>query len=625
MRKTFHSSCTIRFQGKRCFSSLILLLFVLGACKKNNQTDELRNSSGSPTRNSVSLLSFVAPTPFKVLSFNIRHDDPADPQTLDQRKTMIRQIIIDNTPDLFGMQEFSNDPFRTWFVDQMDSIGYTVHWVVSPVTHGSPKVIFYKRSRFTLNSGGVFPLGSDNRSAEWGVFTDQLNGQKYFVCNSHWGLTSSGRLLHSQTLADSVNFYNSQHYPAVVFGDFNAQPGTTEISTIKTQLDLTDALGDDLGGPTFHGWTSTGTSKIDWMMCNRDLAYTSSKVIQTSYSGNWPSDHWPVMASFVPAIFDGPNSDVNGTSESSNTQFYFADINGDNEADKVYWNPTFEIGQPRVFLSNGNGSFTYAAGHSQSASSSSATRYYFADVDGDGKADLIHWNPSLNAGHTRIYLATTGGSFSSTVIDNPGGISTSSATTFYFADVDGDGKADKIYWNPGNFSGQMNVFLATGSGNFSTAISSGSAGSSTDSGTKFYFADVDGDSKADKIMWNPATNDGKTMVYLSNGDGTFTASSAFSNSGASGLATTTQFYFADINGDGMADKIYWNPANFSGILKAYFSNGTSFEGPYYTLRGPSESTSTFYYFSDISGDGKADQIRWNRTLDAGALRNYFAR
>ncbi|HEX7757110.1 MAG TPA: FG-GAP-like repeat-containing protein [Niabella sp.] len=537
----------------------------------------------------------------------------------------MRQIIIDNTPDLFGLQEFSNNPFRNWFVAQMDSIGYNVHWVVSPVTSGSPKVIFYKKDRFSLNTGGAFPLGSDQRSAEWGIFTDQLNNQKYFVCNSHWGLTASGRLLHSQTLADSVRFYNSQHYPAILFGDFNAQPVTPEIASIKSALDLTDALGDDLGGPTFHGWTSTGSSKIDWIMSTRAFAYTAPKVIQTSYSGNWPSDHWPVMTTFVPAIFGEPNSDVHGTSENTGTRFYFADINGDNKADKIYWNPTFESGQPRVFLSNGDGSFTYAASHSSSASASSATRYYFADVNGDNKADLVTWNPSLNAGHTRIYLSTTGGNFSTSVIDNPGGISASTATTFYFADLNGDSKADKIYWNPGNFSGQTIVYLATGGGDFSTAVSSGSAGSSTTTGTNFYFADINGDGKADKIMWHPSLNGGKTMVYLSNGDGTFTLSSTLSNSGASGFAGTTQFYFADINGDGKADKIYWNPANFSGIVKVYFSTGTAFGGPYYSLRGPSESTATLFYFADISGDGQADQIRWNPSLDAGALRNYLAR
>lgn len=456
-------------------------------------------------------------------------------------------------------------------------------------------------------------------------FNDQSTNQHYFICNSHWGLTAPGRLIHAQTLSDSVSFYNTNNYPTILFGDFNAEPGTPELSIIKTDLDLTDALGDGLGGLTYHKWESNGVSKIDWILSNRDWSYGSPKIIQTSYNSNWPSDHWPVMATFYPSIFGQPHLDTHGISANMSTLFDFADINGDGKADKIYWNPTFEGGKPRVFLSNADGSFTFAAEHSPSASTATATKYYYADLSGDGKVDLITWNPSLNAGHTRVYLSTTGGQFSSTVIDNPGGISASVATSFYFADINGDGMADKVYWNPGNFSGQTVVYLATGGGNFGTAINSGTAGASTTSGTKYYFADVNGDGKTDKIMWHPSLNAGKTMVYLSRGDGTFSQSTAFSNSGATGLAGTTQFYFADINGDGKADKLYWNPANFSGIIKAYYSDGTEFKGPYYSLRGPSESVFTNFYFADINGDGKQDQIRWNYSLDTGALRNYFAK
>ncbi|UAY56958.1 FG-GAP-like repeat-containing protein [Arachidicoccus terrestris] len=562
--------------------------------------------------------------PIKVMSFNIRHNDPSDPQTIDERLPLMVNIIKTNQPDIFGVQEFSNNPFRSNFVDSMSGNGYSDYWVVDTVTHGSPKVIFYKNNRFSVINGGAFGLGTDNRSAEWAIFHDQQTNEQYFFCNSHWGLSAAERLVHSQNLADAIHDLNTGHLPVILFGDFNAQPGTPEITHLKNELDLTDALGDELGEPTFHAWSATGKYKIDWIMCDRNFCFTSFKVITTNYNGYWPSDHWPVMATFVPAIFGTPNSDIHGTSASHQTTFYFADVDGDGKDDKIYWNPTFESGQSRVFLSNGNGTFTYADDHMQSASTSTSTKFYFADVNGDHKADLISWNPTLNSGHTRVYLATTGGTFSTSVVDNPGGISTSNSTTFYFADLNGDELQDKIYWNPGNFSGQTVVYLATGSGNFASAILPGSAGASTAATTRFYFADVNGDGKADKVMWSPTLNTGKTMVYLSNGDGTFSESSSFSNSGATGLASTTKFFFSDINGDGKADKIYWNPANFSGQLKAYFSDGSKFNGPYYSLRGTSESTATQFYFNDINGDSRADQIRWNYSLESGALRNYMA-
>jgi hypothetical protein len=116
------------------------------------------------------------------------------------------------------------------------------------------------------------------------------------------------------------------------------------------------------------------------------------------------------------------------------------------------------------------------------------------------------------------------------------------------------------------------------------------------------------------------------MVYLSDGDGTFTASSAFSNSGATSVSASTTFYFADINGDGRADKIYWRPDLYLGKIKAYYSTtGNTFDGPIYSLTGTSQSANTNFYYADITGDGKADQIRWDYAENEGNLRNYFAK
>lgn len=621
--KAIGAQCSRRPFMLACCLAL-LVAASMSSCRKQQdlQSEKIRPdlSAKAVANNTI----HSSDPPIKVMSFNIRHNDPADPQTIDQRLPLMVNVIRSNQPDIFGVQEFSNNPFRSHFVDSMASLGYADYWVVDTVTHGSPKVIFYKTVRFSVTHGGAFGLGTDNRSAQWAVIKDLETNKEYFYCNSHWGLTAAERIYHAERLAEGIQSNNTGHLPLIIFGDFNAQPGTPEISYIMSELDVTDALGGPLGDPTFHQWSSTGKSKIDWVMSDRNFSFTAAKVITTSYGGYWPSDHWPVMASFVPAIFGTPTMDIHGTSASNKTTFYFADIDGDGKDDKIYWNPGFENGQPRVFLSNGDGTFTFADDHLPSASTLTSTRFYFADVNGDNKADLITWNPTLHSGHTRVYLATSGGSLTSTVIDNPGGISASSATTFYFADLDGDGLDDKIYWNPGNFSGQTVVYFATGGGNFATATMSGTTGSSTVAATTFYFADVNGDNKADKIMWSPSLNGGKTMVYLSNGDGTFSESSTFSNSGATGHASTTRFFFADLNGDSKADKIYWNPANFSGQLKIYFSDGTKFKGPYYSLRGTSESTSTLFYFHDLNNDGKADQIRWNYTLDAGALRTYLA-
>lgn len=607
---------------------LLSLGLSLTGCKQALLTDLKEDAAQPPNGTTADAqLLLAGENPFKVLSFNVRHDAAGDPQTLDQRKGNIRQIIVDNDPDVFGVQEFSDDFFETWFRAQMATLGYGEYY--STAITSTPKAIFFKNSRFTLQRSGTAKLGASPiiNTATWVVLLDNVTSNRYFISNSHWQYDSQPtRIANANALVALVNAQNTDNLPVIVFGDFNAQPGTTEMSDLKNGLDVVDALGDSTGDLTFHGWDATGNSKLDWIMSDRSMSFTSWKVITTSYGGYWPSDHWPVMATYVPGIFGGPHTDANGKSASANTQFYFADVNGDGKKDKIYWNPTYDSGKPQVFLSNGNGTFASpAVVHTAGASTLNTTRYHYADVNGDGKADQILWDPTLNSGHTRVYLATTNGNFSSTVVDNPEGTSAGSTTVYHFADVNGDGKADKIYWNATFDSGKTRVYLATSGGSFSGTVANGAEGASTTGGTTFYYADVNGDGKADKILWHPTLNSGKTMVYLSDGDGTFTASSTFSNS-ATSVSSSTTFYFADVNGDGRADKIYWRPDLYLGKVKVWFSTSANeFDGPFYSLRGTSQSANTNFYFSDINGDGKADQIRWNYAENTGELRNYFAK
>jgi endonuclease/exonuclease/phosphatase family metal-dependent hydrolase len=606
-------------------AGLVAMLAATG-CKKQSFTDAASSEIATDAAPHLAVQTLSLATDIKVLSFNVRHNDPSDPQTITQREGNIKQIIVDNNPDIFGMQEFSDNSFETWFMGQMTPLGYGVYYDES-AGMGTPKVIFYKTSRFTLQSSGTVVIGPTN-TGTWAILLDNTNAQKYFICNSHWQFDSQTvRMQNSQALVTAVQQHNVDNLPEIVFGDFNAQPGSSEVNNLKSGLDVVDALGDVDGDPTFHGWTATGTSKIDWITSDRSMAFRSWKVITTSYGGFWPSDHWPVMVTYTPGIFGGGHVDANGKSANASTKFYFADINGDGKADKVYWNPTFDSGRPQIFLSNGNGTFASpAVVHTAGASTSVDTRYYYADVNGDGKADEIQWNPTLNSGHTRVYLATTAGNFSATVIDNPEGTSAGTTTQYNFADVNGDGKADKIYWNGTVDSGHTRVYLATSGGSFSGTVVSGAEGASTTAGTTYYYADVNGDGKKDKILWNPTLNSGNTMVYLSDGDGTFTASTSFSNSGASSAVAATSFYFADVNGDGRADKIYWNPNNYLGKVKVYYATtGSIFDGPIYSLRGTSQSADTDFFFADINGDAKADQNRWNYAENTGELRNYFAK
>ena len=92
------------------------------------------------------------------------------------------------------------------------------------------------------------------------------------------------------------------------------------------------------------------------------------------------------------------------------------------------------------------------------------------------------------------------------------------------------------------------------------------------------------------------------------------------------VSNATRFFFADVDGDGRADKMYWNPGIYLGEMKVHYSKTTnSFDSPVYNLLANSESSGTEYYFADINGDGKKDLIRWNYGQNNGALKNFLAR
>lgn len=277
---------------KRLFVKLIPLLFVLFlGCEKDTDLPEKKEEPGTEQ-----------PAPegkeVTVMSFNLRNEGKNDPQTLDQRKENIRKTILDNNPDVLGVQELAIDWMSDWLSDQLNTAGYDKY--LSSGQFGSPKIIYYKRTRFSQTAQGTFQMQfADDRAGTWVILLDKETNNRYFFCNSHWTTASSADRVASANVVLNVVKTNLQGLPAVVFGDFNATPGTTEIATIKNSsaLNLTCAHGEK--GNTYHAWTGTGSKKIDWILHSGKLLVKEASVITTNLNGYYPSDHFPIKASFV--------------------------------------------------------------------------------------------------------------------------------------------------------------------------------------------------------------------------------------------------------------------------------------------------------------------------------------
>jgi len=124
------------------------------------------------------------------------------------------------------------------------------------------------------------------------------------------------------------------------------------------------------------------------------------------------------------------------------------------------------------------------------------------------------------------------------------------------ADVNGDGLSDAVLFVPA--TGILSVALALGDGRFSSAIQTDFIAGGTPDGHWFLMVDMNGDGKADAVKYDPST--GSIFVALSHGDGNFNSPLTVPFL-AGGTPADRWFRVADINGDGYPDAVLHVPGS----------------------------------------------------------------
>lgn len=138
-----------------------------------------------------------------------------------------------------------------------------------------------------------------------------------------------------------------------------------------------------------------------------------------------------------------------------------------------------------------------------------------------------------------------------------------------YADVSGDGILDALYFDTVNTRGVW-VSLAT-AGGFAPAEMWLQHGPST--ADQMQYADVDGDGKADALYFDTLRSRG-VWVSLSTGSG-FTAPQMWLQHGPS---APDQIQYFDIDGDGRADALYFDAGKSNCVLVS-LSTGSGFTPP----------------------------------------------
>jgi hypothetical protein len=287
-----------------------------------------------------------------------------------------------------------------------------------------------------------------------------------------------------------------------------------------------------------------------------------------------------------------------------------ADVNGDHRADLVWSYLGSSLNRTYVALSKGDGSFTRLPAWDQVPTLNWAGyKLTTADVNGDGKADLI-WNYLGSINRTYVALATGDGSFTRLAAwDQPEGGWT--GYTLSAVDVNGDDKADLV-WNYVNKTNRTYVATSKGDGTFNRmAIPQDQPGDWT--GYTFSTADVSGDGSAD-LIWSYLGSINRTYVALSSRNGLF-AAPTFVDQPEHGW-TGFDLHMGDVNGDGMADLV-WNLLGDRNVTYVATSNGDgSFSrDPTAWVRAENGNTAGTWlgfrlFVADVNGDGRTDLL-WN--------------
>jgi hypothetical protein len=286
-----------------------------------------------------------------------------------------------------------------------------------------------------------------------------------------------------------------------------------------------------------------------------------------------------------------------------------ADVNSDGKPDLLVANycTSYQCqdsqGVVGVLLGNEDGTFQAAVVYN--SGDAGAESVAVADVNGDGKPDLLVANSNdLVEGTVGVLLGSGDGTFQAAVIYNSGGLGAFSVAV---ADVNGDGKPDLLVANM--VQNTVGVLLGNGDGTFQTAVSYGSGGAYPAS---VAVADVNGDGKPDLVVANLCASgdnlcgnqtNGVVGVLLGNGDGTFQTVVAY------GLGETNaqSIAVADVNGDAKPDLVVAIEDNGTAAgVGVLLGNGDgTFQGAVtYGSGGDAYRVAV----ADVNGDGKPDLV-----------------
>jgi len=250
----------------------------------------------------------------KVLTFNIRYDNPGDGQnSWSGRRVWLCSQITSCSPDIFGIQEGLAHQ-----VDFIDSTLAVYHHIGvgrdDGVKAGEFSAIFYNFKRFRVLRQSSFWLsptpgkpskGWDAaciRICTFGLFEELTTRRQFWVFNTHLDhMGAVARQNSAVLICQKIGEMNRKGLPVILTGDFNGGPESEPIRYIAGRLaDARLAMQKPEPGAegTFNGFDPSMqvNERIDFIFTGKTgFSITNYHVIREFHDGKYPSDHFPVL------------------------------------------------------------------------------------------------------------------------------------------------------------------------------------------------------------------------------------------------------------------------------------------------------------------------------------------
>jgi len=252
----------------------------------------------------------------RVMTFNVRFAHTEPPNLWPDRRPVVREVLERWAPDLVGTQEGE--------FHQLVDIGRDLPefpWIGlgrEGGSHGELMAVLYRRDRLvplefdhfwlsdTPDVIGSRTWGNEvPRMVTWVRFRDKHTDSEFYLLNTHLDhKVQDARERSAGLILERIGDFDPA-LPLIVTGDFNApaddNPVYRTLVGSGPLVDVWRALGQPeppLG--TYHAFdgldSDGGRGRIDWILTRGAVTALRSEVVTDSRDGQYPSDHFPVVA-----------------------------------------------------------------------------------------------------------------------------------------------------------------------------------------------------------------------------------------------------------------------------------------------------------------------------------------